>query len=730
MIFDSGFLDAFGDAVLVHDTENRIVAANAAASRLLGLPREAMLKLTPEQLSFEDPEHTPELAYGHLDRARQAGRYTFEWCARRPSGEYFWVEVQLSAIPNQPGYVLAVVRDITPGKVLDHKLKLAEQQYALMVKSLPNCAVVLYDHDLRFILADGPEVQNAGFTKKQLEGKLLREAVPVEFADLLEPRMTVGLSAPVEPTNLQYKDLWHRYYFAPVRDQAGEVVCGMLLAVNVTEQKKAEDALRQQQLRLRALTEHSPALIVEADPEGRILYVNRTRTGDPEKVKGSRLDSWAAPEHRDYFRRQWARVLAGEVVQVELSAYGAAGERIDYTAVMAPVMLPEGQVNVALTALDVTDKNRLSQAAQSSQERLAAVASQIPGFLFQLHQAPNGQITFPFVSPRVEEYYGYGPEQLSVSAELLLTRVYPDDQGLFLSSLPALDTPEPPLWRTVHRVQTPSRGLCWMEMTAIARPAPLGGVFWYGYALDITERKKMEAERERLIGELQARNAEMEQFTYTVSHDLKSPLVTIRGFLGMAEQDLADGRPDRLQGDLSRIGSAAEKMARLLNDLLELSRVGRICHPVEHLNLGEVVKEALELLDGPLVAQGVKVTQPDVWPKVVGDRVRLVQVFQNILENGIKYRGSARPTLAIVVEVQDKKVQVRITDNGIGIDPRYVERVFGLFEKLNPGAEGTGVGLALVRRIVEHHGGRVWAESAGLGQGTTFVLTLSRAPGD
>ena len=229
--------------------------------------------------------------------------------------------------------------------------------------------------------------------------------------------------------------------------------------------------------------------------------------------------------------------------------------------------------------------------------------------------------------------------------------------------------------------------------------------------------------------DLAAKNAELERFNYTVSHDLKTPLVTIRGFAGLAGGDLAAGRQDAVRKDLGRIVAAADKMHRLLDDLLELSRIGRVVHPPEDVPLGGLVREALELLKGQLEPRGIVVEVAPDLPVVRADRRRLLEVLQNLLENAAKFSGGQeRPRIELAMREDGGERVFFVRDNGRGIEPRFLERVFGLFEKLDPGGEGTGVGLALVRRIVEAHGGRVWAESAGLGRGATFCFTLPGGP--
>jgi len=228
---------------------------------------------------------------------------------------------------------------------------------------------------------------------------------------------------------------------------------------------------------------------------------------------------------------------------------------------------------------------------------------------------------------------------------------------------------------------------------------------------------------------LEARNAELERFTYVVSHDLKSPLVTVRGFLSYVERDAQAGRLDRLEADLGRIRAATDRMGQLLEDLLSLSRTGRVERLHEDVAFDEVVREARALTAGRLAMRGVKVEVDGPLPVVRGDRRGLVDVVQNLLDNAAKFMGEQeQPAILIGTRDGDESghAVLYVRDNGVGIDVAHQEQVFELFHRLDPLVEGTGLGLALARRIVETHGGRIWVESAGAGCGSTFCFSLPR----
>jgi signal transduction histidine kinase len=232
--------------------------------------------------------------------------------------------------------------------------------------------------------------------------------------------------------------------------------------------------------------------------------------------------------------------------------------------------------------------------------------------------------------------------------------------------------------------------------------------------------------RKELITELESKNAELERFTYTVSHDLKSPLFTIRGFLGYLEQDALSGDQERLRSDVQRINDATEKMQNLLNDLLQLSRIGRISNEPQFISFNELAADAISLVQGRINERGITVHVAPELPQVYGDKVRLLEMLQNLMENAAKFMGDQKtPRIEIGQDGDDGgKPILYVRDNGIGIAPEHYERIFGLFNKLDIKGDGTGIGLALVRRIIEVHGGRIWVESEP-GKGSTFYFTLA-----
>jgi len=241
---------------------------------------------------------------------------------------------------------------------------------------------------------------------------------------------------------------------------------------------------------------------------------------------------------------------------------------------------------------------------------------------------------------------------------------------------------------------------------------------------DITERKAAEKERERLIGELQATIQELQTFAYTISHDLRGPLVTIESFARALRADLEERKTERVEEDIGSIETGISRMQRLLKGILEYARVGRVVEPTENVPFKEIIEESLQQLAGQISSSKASISVAETFPTVYADRMRMGQVLNNLIQNSTEYRDKSRPlSIEIGHRSSAGEVVFFVRDNGIGIKPYKLDKVFELFYRGEKESKGTGAGLAIVKRIVEAHGGRIWIESEA-GKGTTIYFTL------
>jgi signal transduction histidine kinase len=245
-----------------------------------------------------------------------------------------------------------------------------------------------------------------------------------------------------------------------------------------------------------------------------------------------------------------------------------------------------------------------------------------------------------------------------------------------------------------------------------------------------TERALIENEKklETTLAELAEKNTELETFVYTVSHDLKTPIVTIDGFIGALREDFGAMIDENAEKYLNYMSDASRKMELLINDLLYLSRIGRLPERKIEFSFGDLMQKVLKSLQPLIDERGIVLNIEKDFLLIYGEIERLGQVMENLLSNAVKYIGKGNPTPRIDVGAveQDGQKMFFVRDNGIGIEKKYYQKIFDIFQRLPSGkkaGEGTGVGLTIVKRIVDHHGGKIWLESE-LGKGTTFYFTL------
>ncbi len=244
-----------------------------------------------------------------------------------------------------------------------------------------------------------------------------------------------------------------------------------------------------------------------------------------------------------------------------------------------------------------------------------------------------------------------------------------------------------------------------------------------GIITDVSERNKSDMAIKDYIQSLEMKNNEMQAFLYTISHDLKSPIITIKGFLAYLYADIEKQDHFKIQRGIKRISDATDKMTELLDDLLALSRVGRKMPLHSTFTMNDSVKEAVSLLQALITETNAQITVQECMPTINADRKRIREVWQNLIENAIKYsKETGYPVIQIGCEHYNDHTYFFIKDNGIGIEKDNTEKVFGLFEKLNPNSMGSGIGLALVKKILEMHQGKVWVEEWDNGSIFKFYL--------
>ena len=514
---------------------------------------------------------------------------------------------------------------------------------------------------------------------------------------------------------------------------------------DITRERAAEEELRESEARYRLLTNTLPDMIYLIDTNGKVLYANpaaaRQFRVDPADLVGKTLTALFPPEiARDHLADVRTVASTRQPMQREITEVFPSG-RIHIEVRLTPVIDHMGRVTAVMgisrditLATEANNKLRQTNVELENRNRLInTLLDTVPVGIFMV-EAPSGRPVI--ANAAATRLMGRGV--MTDATKENLAEVYEAYRSGTTDRYP------PEMMPIVTGMRGESRHIDDMEVVRPDGTRTLLEVFGnpvydsqnrvaasLASFLDITERKRAEEQREQLISELARKNAELDRFTYTVSHDLKSPLLSLRAFLALLEGDIKAGREDRVTIDIARMSESAERLETMITTLLDLSRSGRSVATPLPVPFGSVVRDAASLLEAVYRQNGVELKIADDLPVVMGDRQRLLQVMTNLLDNAVKYMGDQKhPRVEVGVQPEADGPVFFVRDNGRGICPDDLPRVFGLYERFAPEVPGTGIGLTTVERIIGAHGGKIKAESEGEGKGATFRFTLPLAAGN
>ncbi|MDQ3636719.1 MAG: PAS domain S-box protein [Actinomycetota bacterium] len=629
-------------------------------------------------------------------------------------------------------------REISVRERAESELRKAEVRYRALVEQMP--AVTYIE-----ALDAGRRTTEISYASPQildLFGYTAEEWVsdPGLFVRLLHPEDRERVLAEderTERTGEQFREeyrqytrdgriVWVRDEATLVRDEEGGPQYWQGVILDVTERKRTEEALRHSEERYRTVIERAAEGIYLLDAaSGRVIDVNpafcRLLGYTREEALGKSVYDLLDHDPVE-IQRNIETTPAGASREVGERRYRRRDGSLLHVVSNGSAMDHEGRKVISILMHDVTERKRVEEALRRSEGSLRAAQAMarigdweydLPGDksrwsdeLFRIFGLPPGETPafrgfFDLVHPEDRaavrrEVFGVlrGGEESSMGYRI----VQPDGE--------------------VRSVHTEYR---------VTRDASGRGVGMVGTIQDITERKRAEAELEALVDELRRSNAELEQFAYVASHDLQEPLRMVSSFTQLLRRRY-EGQLDETADEF--IGYAvdgASRMQTLINALLEYSRVGTRGRPFAAVDTEGVFGAALANLRNAVAESGAEVVSGGL-PTVPGDQVQLMQLFQNLISNAIKFKGEERPLVRVEARWQGGEWLFSVEDNGIGIGPEYRERIFVIFQRLHGRQEysGTGIGLALCKKIVERHGGKIWVESEP-GRGSTFFFTLRPA---
>ena len=506
--------------------------------------------------------------------------------------------------------------------------------------------------------------------------------------------------------------------------------------LDVTERKQAEEKVLEASRYTRNLIEASLDPLVTISADGKITDVNEAT----EKATGMTRDHLIGSDFSGYFtepekaRQGYRQVFSSGLVRdYPLLLRHSSGSTMEvlYNATVFRNARGEAE-GVFAAARDVTDLKRTEQELRLSRERLALALKAGHAGTFDWDMQSNVNLW----TPEVERVHGlqlgeFGGKYQDWEA-LVLAEDLPQARACIENSIKTGELVGE--WRIRRRNDGEIR---WITARAKILSDDKGKPWrMIGVNIDVTERKQAEEEVRKLndeleqrviqrTAELEAANKELEAFTYSVSHDLRAPLRHISGFSKMLSEEFSESLPPDAQHHVQRIQEGTRRMGQLVDDLLNLGRVGRKDLSLQVAGLRSIIDDVIENLKSDIGDRQVEWKIGDL-PYVECDTALIQQVFQNLLSNALKFtRPRAKTVIEIGHEQRDGQAVVYVRDNGVGFSMKYADKLFGVFQRLHRAEdfEGTGVGLATVQRIIQKHGGRIWAE-AELDKGANFYFTL------
>ncbi|MFZ0771689.1 MAG: PAS domain S-box protein [Candidatus Sulfotelmatobacter sp.] len=510
-------------------------------------------------------------------------------------------------------------------------------------------------------------------------------------------------------------------------------------------QKRSDDALREHQY---ALDQH--AIVATTDVHGIITYTNDkfcaiSKYSRDELLGQNHRIVNSGYHSREFFQQMYHTIGNGQVWRGEIRNRAKDGSIYWVAATIVPFLDPEGKPRQYMAIrTDITERKQAEQDLAKKVEELARAQRALQAQTEMLQSVLNSMGEGVVVSNSQGEFVLCNPAAERIAGQAAVDTPLKERPGRFNFYLPDGVTPFPanrlPLAHALRGkasevavvIRNPKLGNRWVQ--ASGQPVrDENGVVWGGLVIfrDVTlakaaerERHKAEQDLAKKADELARSNADLEQFAYVASHDLQEPLRMVTAYT----QLLAERYRGKLDESADKfIGYASEgalRMQVLIQDLLAFSRVGRNGFTSESVDCNAVMKDVLQTLTPAIQESGAVVTHAEL-PAVWADRTQMVQLFQNLIQNAIKFRGKDPPLVSVQAEQADQRWRFSVSDNGIGIAPEDAEKIFAAFQRLHTRTEypGNGIGLAICKKIIEHNGGKIWVESQA-GHGSTFKFTL------
>lgn len=710
------------DGYLVTDVQGVIREANRAAAELLDVEHDRLVGMP---LAFF-VSYAEQIEIYDLIRRFEAGKAvrSQRWETElQHHDDAFPVSISVGPLRNRRGDVtrlLWLIRDITERERAEQALRESEQRFELFMQHLP-AAVYIKDLEERIVYANQRFADILGVEPETLIGVNADRLTPRDLMDQYRQENERVLNGETLETETVFPGAegprhWLVYKFPLSRK--GKLVLIGSVAVDITERKQAEAALRASEEKYRTLFEDALNPIFIVDEEGRYLDANAAALAfvecDRETLLEKTVWDFTVPGMEAQVQDEHAPFFASRTLETDYQIDGTVKTLL---LNVVPVSSPDQRVLYGI-GQDITERKRVEDALRASKRKYENLYNSIRDAILVV----DTDRRIMECNPAFTELFGYTLDEIKGKRTLHLY----DDREAFEELGKALREGQHRANFFVTIDYRKKSGETFPGETNVFYLREDGEIRGFiGLIRDVTERRAAQEKIQHYAAELERSNRELQQFAYVVSHDLRAPLTTVKGYLQLLQSDHQDQPKDDKKLFLDQAVDGIERMRTMINALLELARVETKKKPLAATDVEEILAWVLNTLKHVINETEAEITH-DPLPTVLADDIQLTQLFQNLIANALKFRRADVPPRVHVSAERDGGMWLfSVTDNGIGIDPQQADRIFQVFQRLHTAEEypGIGMGLPLCRRIVERHGGRIWVTSTP-GEGATFKFTL------
>ncbi len=712
------FLDHANDSIFViNPARDKIVDVNPAACKMLGYTREEFLALSVSDVHPGEMEKMEAFAKTVME---QGHGETDQLGCMTKSGNYLAAEISASYFTDVGGeqHMVCIVRDITERKRTEE----AQKRLLSILEETPD-VVVTTDPDgkLQYINRAGREllglqeedaIENIRISNCHPDwvmDRMTEEALPAAIRDGVWRGETALLDSDLKEVPASQVLVAHK-------NGEGEVEYLSSILRDISEQKRSEEALQLTQFSV----DKAAVPVFWVGSEGQLHYVNEKACAvlgyTQEELLSMSVFDISPDTPREKWPEQWAKNKKQGSLTFETRHLRKNGEAIP-VEIAANYLSVDGKEYNCAFGFDLRERRRIERALEERQIYLNALIEHSPLAIVVLDAKNRVELC----NPAFEELFGYTRDEL-----------HGQDLNKFIAS-PELSAEAVKLSAQVNEggsvnICTQRRRKDGSLVDVEIHGVPLW-IQWelagtYGIYQDVTERKKAEQAVIRKAIELERSNKELEQFAYVASHDLQEPLRMVASYTQLLARRYQGNFDEDADEFIEYVLGGVKRMQGLINDLLLYSRVGTRGKPLRKTKCQEVFDNAMSNLQMTIGETGAVITR-DSLPVVKADPIQLAQLFQNLVGNALKFRGEDTPRIHLGVERNGQCWVFNVSDNGIGMEPQFLEKIFVMFQRLHnrKDYEGTGIGLAVCKKIIERHEGRIWAESKP-GEGTQMFFTL------